>query len=151
MRSVEGPPGRKKWVADHDRHVLAWLQESTGFKPATEVVLCTWDLRFREGNGTRNFLSLDPSTLTDLIELLRPAEQRRPLVNIPAIAASIRDETAQRAAEIFDQVLQFHRKQAFPIELRRAAKAFKNEWLARHPADLPSEADWQSFLVAGHY
>jgi hypothetical protein len=150
-RNVEGPIGRDQRVTEHDRRVIAWMQDPKDFDKSTELVLCTWDLWFREGNSTREWLAIDPSTLTDLIELLRPTDDRRPLVNVPTIAAAIRDEAAQQAAEIYDCIVQFHRKMPFPIDYRKAAIAFKTEWLSRRQPDPPSEADWQSFLVAGHY
>lgn len=150
-RSVEGPPGRDDRVTDHDRRVVAWLQDRTGFAMSTTVVLCTWDLWLRNGNSLRPWLALDPGSLADLLELLRPAEERRPLVNIRAIAAAIHDEDAQRAAEIYDRIVRFPHNMPSALAYRQAAIAFKTEWLVRRPHELPSEADWQSFIVAGRY
>lgn len=143
--ALKGEPPRPPIVLDHDRRVVAWLDERA--RSSSEgLVLCSQDRWLLSAVSECDWLAVDPAALVDLLPMIRPTGTVAPLVSLRELAAQMDDASAGRAARVWDMLAEIEGPRLADRELRRRARAFKDDWLARErAAERPAAAEWSRF------
>jgi hypothetical protein len=141
----EEPATRPRTVLDHDRRVVAWLDDRT--RSSSEgLVFCSHDRWLLSAVSEAEWLAVDPAALVDLMPMIRPAGIFAPMVSLRDLAAQMDDASAERSAHVWDLLAQIEGPRLADRDLLRRARAFKDEWLARElTAERPVAAEWARF------
>lgn len=143
--ALKGEPARPPIVIDHDRRVVAWLDDRA--RSCSEgLVLCSQDRWLLSAVSELEWLAIDPAALVDLLPLIRPTGTVAPLISLRELAAEMNDASAERAARVWDMLAGIEGPRLADRELLRRARAFKDAWLARErAAERPAAAEWARF------
>jgi hypothetical protein len=117
-------------LARHDARTLAFLFDSDR---TTEVahVLCTWDgvhFKAREREQA-HWMALSPVVYGDVLSLISDHGER--IASPVVLAKALSEETAERGAAVWDQVVRIERGRWSDAAMIREAARFKEDYLRR--------------------
>jgi hypothetical protein len=142
---LQNEPPRADIVLQHDRCVVRWLSDRAR-ESGEGLVLCSQDRWLLQSVAEPDWLAIDPVALLDVMLLVRPVGDARPLTYLRDLAARLDETAVVRAASVWDVLAELEGARLADRHLLRRAKQFKETWLSRaRTAERPHAAEWQRF------
>jgi hypothetical protein len=138
---------RPRVLLQHDARTLGWLHDNE-VDGDRAYVLCTWDrlLLGARRTETLGWDALDPVVLGDVLSLAASPDDEIKLVSPVVVALSLSEAEAERGAKVWDFLARTERERLHDATLRRAALAFKRDWMERareEPRSKDMQAAWE--------
>ena len=146
--ALPGEPDRSEIVLRHDRCVARALEE-TSRAENQGLVLCSEDRWFARVLTDKYLLSIPAAVLLDVLQIVRPRQERKRLAAMRELAATFSDRAISDGAAVWDMLAELEDPELSDRELLRRAKEFKEAWLKRaNHEERPRAADWQRFKAS---
>jgi predicted transcriptional regulator len=128
-------------LVKHDLNVLSYLFENSS-KPDTIFTLATWDkvhFKVRSQLSSSYWDVFDPTVFLDAISVCKSSDVLRPLSIPLSVIRTINEETAEKAAKIWDTIVNLDEKISNSALINKA-KEFKTYYMGIQNAKLEKTA-----------
>jgi hypothetical protein len=136
----------------HDATTLGWLLDHAS-DPDIAYVICTWDKLhpYVQNREAAEWDVLDPVALGDVLSLASPGNEDVKFISPVFVALTMSAEAERKGAAVWDRLVELEKERLHDAPLRKAAAAFKQDWVELAAKDRRPQAlqeAWEAWKAA---
>ncbi len=133
----------------HDINTLGWLLDCAS-DPHVAHVICTWDKLhpYVQKHEEAEWDVLDPVAFGDVLSLAAPGSEDVKIVSPIVVALMLSADAGKSGAAVWDKLVTIENENLHDAHLRRAARAFKKNWVEKTAKDKRSRSlqdSWEAW------
>ena len=139
---------RAQVLVRHDVNTLGWLLDCAS-NPHIAYVICTWDKLHPQvrRHEAAEWDVLDPAAFGDVLSLAAPGGDDVNIVSPIVVALMLSAEAEKSGAAVWDKLVKIESEKLHDAHLRKAARAFKQDWVEKSAKDKRSRSLQDSWEV----
>lgn len=140
---------RASTLVRHDVNTLGWLLDCAS-DPHVAYVICTWDKLhpYVQKHEEAEWDVLDPVAFGDVLSLAAPGSEDVRIISPIVVALMLSADAGKSGAAVWDKLVTIENENLHDAHLRRAARAFKKNWVEKTAKDRRSRSlqdSWEAW------